>query len=442
MRRLMSGILVFVLCLSMLSGSVLAIELPDSDVLESAVTAVENADVPEAEEAEPETIEPDVRDVTLPVRTAEPDGVALFAEAGSAHAPEGEAVSFASVGVSAPVLNAASYTTADLVQLMKYLVGAESSFDASTADINGDGETDILDVIRLLTLCAEDTGLAPEGHTGWFKAEDGSLYYYDENGEMLVNSWLELEGKVYYFGENGAALTGWVSNEDGSIVYYFWPDGSMHTGWLLDGEDLLYFKENGAMAWSEWVVFDGVEHFFAEDGTLAQGPWLVADVPYIFVDGVKQTGWVQFESAWYYGKADGTMAAYEWQKINGEWYFFNGDGTMLADGFWEIEEGKVYCFNENGTMHTGWKKYDGEWFYFSNYMVTGKWKEIDGEWYYFGSNGVMYHDTWFSYNGYRYYFKSNGAMACNETLYLKDPDMPGLERYFTFDSEGHGKGQL
>lgn len=435
MKKIVSLVLCLVVVVSMLSVSALAIELPDAGVLESAVAAVENADAPEAE-----AIEPDVRDVSLPVRTAEAGGIALFAETGSAHAPEGEEVSLVSAGVSAPVLYAAAYTTSDLVQLMKFIVGAESSFDAATADINGDGGVDILDVIRMVSICAENPGIAPAGHTGWFEDEDGSLYFFDDNGEMLVNSWLELDGKVYCFGETGAALIGWWTI--GEEVYYFWPDGSMHTGWLLDGEDLLYFKEDGAMAWSEWVVFDGVEHFFTEDGTLAQGPWLVDDVPYIFVDGVKQTGWVQFEDAWYYGKADGTMAVYEWLEQDGEWYFFNGDGSMLADGFWEIEEGKVYCFNADGTMHTGWKKYDGEWFYFNPYMVTYKWKELDGEWYYFGSNGVMYHDTWFSYNGYRYYFKSSGAMARNETLYLKDPDVPGLKRYFTFDSEGHGKGQF
>ena len=53
---------------------------------------------------------------------------------------------------SAPSLQSTDYTTSDLVQLMKFIVGAESSFDASTADINGDGETDILDVIHLLLM--------------------------------------------------------------------------------------------------------------------------------------------------------------------------------------------------------------------------------------------------------------------------------------------------
>ena len=440
MKKIISFVLSLVVLSSMLSAGAFAIELPEPDILESAVAAVENAAAPEPEVIEPEVNEPEVRDISLPVRTAEADGIGLFAETGVTHATELEMVTFASAGVSAPVLYASSYTPADLVQLMKFIVGTESSFDASTADINGDGEADILDVIRLLTICAENPGLAPEGHTGFYEAEDGKLYFYDENGQMLVNAWLEYDGKVYCFGETGAALTGfWTIGEE---VYYFWSEGHMHTGWLRDGEDLLYFKEDGAMARSEWVVLDGVEHFFSEGGTLAQGPWLVDEVPYIFVDGVKQTGWVEFEDAWYYGKSDGTMAWSEWLEIGGEWYFFNGGGARLTEGFWEIEEGKVYCFNADGTMHTGWKKYDGEWFYFNSYMVTSKWKEIDGEWYYFGSNGVMYHDTWFSSGGYRYYFKSSGAMARNETLYLKDPDVPGLKRYFTFDSEGHGKGQF
>lgn len=437
MKKIVSFFLCLFIAISILSVSALAMEFPELDILESAVAAVENAAAPE-----PEVIEPEVRDVSLPVRTAEAGGQGLFAETGVTHATEGEEVSFASAGVSAPVLYASSYTPADLVQLMKFIVGTESSFDASTADINGDGEADILDVIRLLTICAENPGLAPEGHTGFYEAEDGKLYFYDDNGQMLVNSWLEYDGKVYCFGEDGAALTGfWTIGEE---VYYFWSEGHMHTGWLRDGEDLLYFKEDGTMAWSEWLEVDGVERFFGEDGAMAVGWWLIdeTNVYYFHEDGSKHTGWLEEDGEKYYFRADGTAVCYDWLELDGEWYFFNGDGARLTEGFWEIEEGKVYCFNADGTMHTGWKKYDGEWFYFNSYMVTSKWKEIDGEWYYFGSDGVMYHDTWFKYGGYRYYFKSSGAMACNETLYLKDPDVPGLKRYFTFDSEGHGKGQF
>lgn len=435
MKKIISLVLCLVVLLSILSVGAFAMELPDLGVLENTVAAVENAEAPM------ETLEPVEADVALPVQTAERGGLDIPAETAVMPVLQ-EEVSVASVSASAPVLYAAGYTTSDLVQLMKFIVGAESSFDASTADINGDGEADILDVIRMVSLCAENPGLAPEGHVGWFEAEDGSLYFYDENGQMLVNSWLEYDGKVYCFGETGAALIGWwIIGEE---QYYFWPEGHMHTGWLMDGENLLYFKEDGTMAWSEWLEVDGVERFFGEDGAMAVGWWLIAEtnVYYFHEDGSKHTGWLEENGEKYYFRADGTAVYYDWLELDGEWYFFNGDGTMLADGFWEIEEGRVYCFDTDGTMHTGWKKYDGEWFYFNPYMVTYKWKELDGEWYYFGSNGVMYHDTWFKYDGYRYYFKSSGAMARNETLYLKDPDVPGLKRYFTFDSEGHGKGQF
>lgn len=80
--------------------------------------------------------------------------------------------------------------------------------------------------------------------------------------------------------------------------------------------------------------------------------------------------WVQDASGWRFVKADGSYAAGECMKINGEIYCFKQDTYIVSNDWYQI---------------------DGIWYYFrpSGGLATSRWVETNGKWYYVDENGSL-----------------------------------------------------
>ena len=183
----------------------------------------------------------------------------------------------------------------------------------------------------------EETGART---SGWF-AYDGARCYFDpELQSTLCDSFATIDGKRYYFNENGRMLTGMVTLESG--LYCFDADGVMQTG---------------------EVETDGVIRLFAENGKAVNG-WL--DGCY-YSDGVKAIGWTE---------------------IDGSNCYFDENGKRCT-GLTEID-GSRYFLDENGCTQTGWIEIDGVSYYFreSGAMAVSVKFRIDGTRYAFDENGV------------------------------------------------------
>lgn len=70
-------------------------------------------------------------------------------------------------------------------------------------------------------------------------------------------------------------------------------------------------------------------------------------------------------------KTDGSYAAGECLKINGEIYCFKQDTYMVSSSWYQI---------------------DGIWYYFrpSGGLATSRWVETNGMWYYVDENGALF----------------------------------------------------
>ena len=137
---------------------------------------------------------------------------------------------------------------------------------------------------------------------GWIDTEEGWSYYND-NGEALVNEFVEEGGKKYYMDEQGLMATGWVEAE--GDWYYFDDAGIEQTG---------------------FVVVDGKKYCLAVDGKM------------------RQSAWIDSDGKWFYATENGSLAI-EWEKIDGAWYYFNPEGVMRYDteieGKWLNPNGKL-----------------------------------------------------------------------------------------------------
>ena len=277
--------------------------------------------------------------------------------------------------------------------------------------------------------------LADDGSmiTGWRQMEDGNWYYMNVKGEKQTG-WQQLNGKWYYFDENGVmASNTWV---DG---YYLSENGSTLKGWQqLDGR-WYYLNEKGERQ-TGWQQVDGKWYCFDADGVMLKNTWV--DGCYVTEDGNMLTGWQMIDGSWYYLDAKGKKQT-GWQQVDGKWYYFDENGVMASntwvDGYylsesgsslrsgWQQVDGNWYYLNEKGEKQTGWQQIDDKWYYLgddgvmakniwvegcylsdSGAMLTG-WQQIDGGWYYLNNQGKV-QTGWQQMNGSWYYLSSDGVM--------------------------------
>ena len=146
------------------------------------------------------------------------------------------------------------------------------------------------------------------------KTIKGSTYYFDVNGIMLKSAAVTMGDKKYLFGDSGEAYTGWIQ------LTYYWrlyydPEmqGAAATGFKkIDGK-VYYFDENGIMQTQGMPVINGKKYLVLSDGSLFMG-------------------WIQLSPEWrlYYDPNDNGAAATSERIIDGISYLFNSDGVLIG----------------------------------------------------------------------------------------------------------------
>lgn len=121
-----------------------------------------------------------------------------------------------------------------------------------------------------------------------------------------------------------------------------------------------------------------------------------------------------------------TISKSGWQYTSVGWKYIKSNGSF-ATNEWVADNGKWYCFGDNGIMKTGWVNVKNIWYYLqsSGAMATG-WLEVQNTWYHLKSSGAM-ETGWIKIGDTWYYMKSSGAMA---TGWVKD----GKQWYHTKSS--------
>lgn len=136
---------------------------------------------------------------------------------------------------------------------------------------------------------------------GWHKeGENGKWRYYDR-GSMLKSRLKSINGKFYFFGNEGYMETNKFRET---------PDGHMQ-----------YFGKDGAMKINSWCEINGEWYFFDEEGLMLTATLFT------------------------YKYKDGTTAT----------YFFDDDGIMVTSKTIRLGD-TYYMFNEKGELIKTWKK--------------------------------------------------------------------------------------
>ena len=286
---------------------------------------------------------------------------------------------------------------------------------------------------------------------GW-EEENGSMVYYDEDGDLVTDSWrkendgwyyLDEDGHIsfnqmiddYYVGSDGKMVKNtWMelANEEdmdspeapASFWYYFGNDGKAITSnWLKQNDNWYYFNESGHMATGK-VYIDGSWYYMGEEN-----------------DGTMKTGWIKLEEnasnpdaseGWYYFNPNGKMVETQYDKKIGTDYYTFIDGKMQTGWVEMPKETNEESISEE-TSTTVETKAIADYQYYGN-VGDGKrangWHTIEGidglhnteETYtFFFKNGKAFHasakgNELFTIQGKKYAFNELGIMQTGRKI--------------------------
>ena len=265
-----------------------------------------------------------------------------------------------------------------------------------------------LAVINGKTYYFDNNGIMQTGT----RVVNGVSLYFDSTGALSVEgkplSWNKIGNKWYYLDENKNMAIGF--KEIDGVMYYFNEVGEMGTNWQYVHNKWYYFASSGEMK-RGWIKDAGKWYYLdPKDGVMVTGVKEIDGQKYSFNgSGAMETGWKQTDGKWYYYAASGEMKK-GWIKDAGKWYYLDPKDGVMATGVKEID-GQKYSFKDSGAMATGWKQTDGKWYYYaaSGEMKRG-WLKDGGKWYYLDpKDGVMATGVK-EIDGQKYSFKDSGAM--------------------------------
>ena len=246
------------------------------------------------------------------------------------------------------------------------------------------------DYYRMVTNCVYDVDWWPNrfdasGHwlgkvtkPGWVK-QGNSWYYVNEYCELNKEPAILVNGRVYYFGYDGAMLTNTKFDVDeyGNSV---WVDANgtydMTDGWKKDKFGTWYYVKDGEFLCGHQLIEDR-KYYFDDSGALRTGIYF-ENGQYKYADENGEI--IVLTSGWYDLKTDGSVHRHYF--VDGEpargWvdgYYFDYDGMMvtgiinLRGNGWAVE---CYAFDNDG------------------HLRKNQWFVEDGSWYYAGSTGHLY----------------------------------------------------
>lgn len=214
----------------------------------------------------------------------------------------------------------------------------------------------------------------------WKKNSNGTYSYYNNNGKLVKNKWI-------------------------NNTYYVNARGVRHTGWLHKGNKWYYFTKAGKVIKNKWIVSSKKYYYAGSTGALlVNGRRKVGNDYYAFSKrGVRLYGSRKFNGKYYYfGNKSGKMLTKTWVSINKKKYYYGADGARAYNSW----VGRYYV-GSNGTRLTktwqdnrylgsdgkavsGLKKIGSYYYYFNTktyVKITGTTMVIDGTTYQFDSKG-------------------------------------------------------
>ncbi|CAI2645830.1 hypothetical protein AKUA2003_12270 [Apilactobacillus kunkeei] len=232
-----------------------------------------------------------------------------------------------------------------------------------------------------------------------FYASNGGYYYFDQNGNMVKNQFVEVNpgtGYDYYFGSDGRALLGKqvvnsaqynfgdngimiknaiVKNSDGTVSYYG-TDGKLATSDVTVGSQTFKINSNGIIQGNNVFVespSNGSLFYYLKNNKVTSGIIKNSGNVYKFNSKGNPTGNTfikDYKAKKIYYITFNNRPAQQGVGINGKRYNFNKYGQMVAPSqIVTLPDGSKFYLDKNSNIRGGINEYDG---YFYAFTKDGK----------------------------------------------------------------------
>jgi len=181
-------------------------------------------------------------------------------------------------------------------------------------------------------------------------------YYFKLDGEMLRNSYLELNGRTLRYGNDGRMVKG-EATVDGVYHFFEYDDGRMSRDkdvYLREQDRWIRFDKNGNQIKNREHFFNGGWYYFDANGTMAKG------MTHVSSNGGK---WVYYDI--YTGRMQYGQRYLNYDRNHTGWYLFDTNTGATKYGFQNIPEQhkRVFYHRATGQMLYGENCIDGSWYY-------------------------------------------------------------------------------
>ncbi len=255
-----------------------------------------------------------------------------------------------------------------------------------------------------------------------FQTENGSTYYFDNNGNKVTGI-QTIGSDVYYFDGNGVLQTS-VEYEG----YYFGVDGkAVKSDWVEFTNGYKYFDENGQVVKSTSTspimkAIDGNNYAFDLNGYMLTGWQEVDGTKYYFAkNGVRNDTYKVASDALTVSDTNGT-----WENVSGQWRYKLSNGSYATDTVLYIDN-HYYAFDTDGDMITDTRMWvnngvenSGSGYVHADkngYLIKGWYKDYDGRYQYFGNNYAAYTDGVYTIGNKQYFFQYRYMVASKTFVY-------------------------
>ena len=188
--------------------------------------------------------------------------------------------------------------------------------------------------------------------TGTFYTKWGKTYFATDDGSEY-SGFLTLDGNTYYIKAKSAVVKqSYVELEDGK--YYFDGDGHMVTGFMTKWGSTYYFGEDGKLVSDSLVTVDGATYYVNSKGAVVKQDFVQLDNGRYYFDkeGKMVTGFMKKWTSTYYFDENGVEVFDSLVTIDDDTYYLNEKGVMVTGSFVEFEDGERY-FDSDGIMVKG-----------------------------------------------------------------------------------------
>lgn len=113
----------------------------------------------------------------------------------------------------------------------------------------------------------------------WIKNSTGTWNWVENNAKTI--GWKYINGKWYYFNNNGDMKTGWL--KENNNWYCLADDGHMFTGWVCYSKKWYYFNNSGVMQ-TGWLTHNNEKYYLDDSGVMQTGTVDIEGKRYTFSD--------------------------------------------------------------------------------------------------------------------------------------------------------------